>query len=597
MVKEIEQDHPLNFQGLNPIQRLLCGAVEDDAQKALLLTLSVQDSQDALDEIWTLLELPLLPHTTFGVQSPPARNKLRRLSLKIALRSDILPRALFLTTVLVRGESRASGGFADVYCGEYDGQVVAIKRLRVYVNSPLSQRMKLKQAFCRETLLWKNLSHRHVLPFLGVSEDLFDNNSMCMVLPWMWKGGIRHYIDSLNRGNGFSTRSFTECVDEWLYQVAAGLAYLHEEGIVHGDLHGGNILVDADETIRLTDFGMALIAKATSYQYGSIHGGGAVRWQAPELLDPDEFGLTSTRPTFASDVYSFALTSIELYTDDVPFSTLTELQLMRRIVNGERPVWPENMSRTLWILLQSYWGHPATRPPLSEVVSSLNRITLVPTRPTFGRYRPPTKDIRAVMNKIFLNHTDHAVAGKSEPTVPSGAAHDILAAFLTSLDFEILTPAQVSQLLEDFVGNRPTFPFTPSLLLGLISTIPGNLLIDSPSHVETPPTSGGLRPSRRGLGKVFSASSVGNSKGENTRERSHGRKVPNDRQGMPVSPVSSGRSPKGRPERVNQTVRPAIPPRDDNMTPRPSAASRLAMILNDRLINFRRNLQREGYLS
>ncbi|KAH8082793.1 kinase-like domain-containing protein [Cristinia sonorae] len=490
---EIEEDRMQSFQELSPIQRLIHTAIEDDEQKALLMKLSVEESQAALDELWTLLELPLLPCTAVGVQSPPARNKLRRFSLKISLRYDILPRALFLTRVLVHGESRASGGFADVYCGEYDGQVVAIKRLRVYVNSPLSQRIKLKQAFCRETLLWKNLSHRHVLPFLGVSEDLFDNNSMCMVLPWMWKGGIRHYIDSLNRGNGFSTRSFTECVDEWLYQVAAGLAYLHEEGIVHGDLHGGNILVDAGETIRLTDFGMALIAEATSYQYGSIHGGGAIRWQAPELLDPDEFGLTSTRPTFASDTYSFAFTSIELYTGEVPFATLTELQLMKRIVKGERPVQPRNMSQTLWYLVQSCWNHhPATRPSLLDVVSTLNRITLVPTKPTFGRYRLSSKEIRVAMNSAFLNHPDHIVNEMEEPTVPIGAAYDTLTTFLSNLDFEVLTPSQLTKWFEGFVENPLPLSFTPSHLFELISAIPGPSPVATRPDIPPSSPSGGL---------------------------------------------------------------------------------------------------------
>ena len=56
------------------------------------------------------------------------------------------------------------------------------------------------------------------------------------------------------------------------------MAYLHTEGIVHGDIHGGNILIDSAGSVRLADFGMALISDATSYGYGSAHGGGAVRW-------------------------------------------------------------------------------------------------------------------------------------------------------------------------------------------------------------------------------------------------------------------------------------------------------------------------------
>jgi len=86
-------------------------------------------------------------------------------------------------------------------------------------------------------------------------------------------------------------------LDQWLYQVAEGLAYLHDEGIVHGDLHGGNILLDGKKSARLTDFGMALVAEAIPYTNLSIHGGGADLFRAPELSDLPKFGLDNARPT------------------------------------------------------------------------------------------------------------------------------------------------------------------------------------------------------------------------------------------------------------------------------------------------------------
>ena len=96
-----------------------------------------------------------------------------------------------------------------------------------------------------------------------------------------------------------------------------GLAYLHSEGLIHGDLHAGNVLIDDEGSARLTDFGMSLISEGTGYNYGSTHGGGAVRWTAPELIDPEEFELETTRATFFSDVYAFAMTAIEVM-DAVP---------------------------------------------------------------------------------------------------------------------------------------------------------------------------------------------------------------------------------------------------------------------------------------
>lgn len=95
-------------------------------------------------------------------------------------------------------------------------------------------------------------------------------------------------------------------------QIALGLVYLHAEGIVHGDLHAGNILVDKHGTIRLADFGLSLLSEGTAYNYGSQHGGGAVHYTAPELIDPEAFGLETSRPTFRSDIYAFACVCIEV---------------------------------------------------------------------------------------------------------------------------------------------------------------------------------------------------------------------------------------------------------------------------------------------
>ena len=81
---------------------------------------------------------------------------------------------------------------------------------------------------------------------------------------------------------------------------------------MHGDLHAGNILIDGNGSALLTDFGLSLIMEATPYSNGSIHGGGAVHWRAPELIDPQEFGLDNARPTPKSDVFSFACTAVEV---------------------------------------------------------------------------------------------------------------------------------------------------------------------------------------------------------------------------------------------------------------------------------------------
>ena len=92
-----------------------------------------------------------------------------------------------------------------------------------------------------------------------------------------------------------------------MYQSALGLEYLHKVGIVHGDLHARNILIDENGQARLTDFGLSLLADATPHgSYGSVHGGGVFLYRSPELHDPERFGLgSSMRPTTLSDIFAF----------------------------------------------------------------------------------------------------------------------------------------------------------------------------------------------------------------------------------------------------------------------------------------------------
>jgi len=201
---------------------------------------------------------------------------------------------------------------------------------------------------------------------------------MCMVLPWIDNGSLRHYTDVQRKTGKLTGGDFVTAVDMWLYQTALGLEYLHHEGIVHGDLHAGNILMDDSGAACLIDFGLSLVAEGTGYNYGSVHGGGAIRWTAPELIDPEEFDLMDSRPTFKSDVFSFAMTCIELYTGRPPFPELEHHGMVQKqILTGRRPNRPtfddgRTMSDTLWSLMQSCWSTiAAERPSAGEVAQVL----------------------------------------------------------------------------------------------------------------------------------------------------------------------------------------------------------------------------------
>lgn len=92
-------------------------------------------------------------------------------------------------------------------------------------------------------------------------------------------------------------------------ELCAGLAAIHDRGVLHRDLKPANIMIDGRGHARITDFGLAVDQRTRS---GDIKAAGTPGYIAPEVLD-------SQAPTPASDVYSLGLVLYELFTGAVAY--------------------------------------------------------------------------------------------------------------------------------------------------------------------------------------------------------------------------------------------------------------------------------------
>ena len=95
-----------------------------------------------------------------------------------------------------------------------------------------------------------------------------------------------------------------------------GLAAAHEAGLVHGDFKPANVLIDADGSARVVDFGLARVERSQSHEDGSS-AAGTPRYMAPEQHDGGS-------PTAASDQYAFAVATFEALAGHPPFGGETE---------------------------------------------------------------------------------------------------------------------------------------------------------------------------------------------------------------------------------------------------------------------------------
>ena len=111
-------------------------------------------------------------------------------------------------------------------------------------------------------------------------------------------------------------------------QAAEGLAHAHAQGILHRDIKPSNLLLDAQGTLWLTDFGLAKTEGAEDL----THTGefvGTLRYMAPERFD----GQGDAR----SDVYALGVTLYEMLTLHPPFAARDRVALMGQITNDTPP--------------------------------------------------------------------------------------------------------------------------------------------------------------------------------------------------------------------------------------------------------------------
>ncbi|KAK3360025.1 hypothetical protein B0T25DRAFT_117866 [Lasiosphaeria hispida] len=118
-------------------------------------------------------------------------------------------------------------------------------------------------------------------------------------------------------------------------QVLQGLQYLHDQGVIHRDIKGANILTTKDGTVKLADFGVSTSTLAGPDKEAQVVG--TPYWMAPEIIQLS--GATSS-----SDIWSVGCTVIELLQGKPPYHNLAAMPALFAIVNDDHPPLPEGVS-------------------------------------------------------------------------------------------------------------------------------------------------------------------------------------------------------------------------------------------------------------
>ncbi|KAH9967849.1 hypothetical protein BC827DRAFT_1168576 [Russula dissimulans] len=249
----------------------------------------------------------------------------------------------------------ASGGSQDIYTGEWTGTEVALAY-------PRNQSRAAQERFRRQVEIWRTLRHPNILQLLGIA---YIGDSVYSVSPYMEFGHVKEYLKDHPGVNRVLL----------LGEIASATEYLHTNGIIHGDIQGSNVLISGDGHACLGDFGHARIEQVPVTE-GITYG--ALRWIAPELVAESDYVPT----TRATDVWSFGMLSIEIFTDNVPFSNiLNEAFIPLAIRDGPLPTRPDKsitvrgLSDAMWNLMNQCWQrNPESRPSMSEIREAIQNM-------------------------------------------------------------------------------------------------------------------------------------------------------------------------------------------------------------------------------
>lgn len=167
-----------------------------------------------------------------------------------ALVAKLRARGLTKPNYQVQGDL-GKGKFAVVHKVELDGNLFALKRIRIFGNMPEATRIKC----LKEVELLSRLEHPNIIRY----EDGYldpDTDELVIVLQWARGGDLKKLIRKLKSSD--PPRAFSERqVLQYLIEMSEAMKYLHEHRILHRDLKPANILLSSDNHVLLADLGLS----------------------------------------------------------------------------------------------------------------------------------------------------------------------------------------------------------------------------------------------------------------------------------------------------------------------------------------------------
>uniref|UniRef100_A0A8C1WE65 Tyrosine-protein kinase n=1 Tax=Cyprinus carpio TaxID=7962 RepID=A0A8C1WE65_CYPCA len=283
--------------------------------------------------------------------------------------------SIFYKRYLKKIRDLGEGHFGKVMLYVYDpgndgtGEYVAVKALKQESGS------NLHDSWMKEIEILKSLYHNNIVKYKGCCTEL-GGQVVQLIMEYLPLGSLREYLPKHRLGIAQSLL--------FAQQICMGMDYLHSKRYIHRDLAARNVLVENEGVVKIGDFGLTkYIPEGEIYYRVREDGDSPVFWYAIECLKESKF-------SFASDVWSFAVTLYEILTHcnhrqsppskffemmGLVHGQMTVVKLITLLEKNERLPCPRDCPREVYLLMEQCWDfNPGQRPSFSSLAESLKDI-------------------------------------------------------------------------------------------------------------------------------------------------------------------------------------------------------------------------------
>ena len=212
----------------------------------------------------------------------------------------------------------ARSGMASIFraVDTRDNRIVALK----IPHPDMEADPILFDRFQREAGIGEKLQHPNVMRVYGGEK----RSRVYLVMEWCEGSLLRQILSEGRISHDRAIRISLAVLD--------ALEYIHEQGVVHRDLKPENIMVDANDRIKLIDFGIAGDSAARRLTYANF----TATMGTADYISPEQ--IKGKRGDGRSDIYAMGVILYEMLTGKLPFTGANPMEVMNdRLLNYPVP--------------------------------------------------------------------------------------------------------------------------------------------------------------------------------------------------------------------------------------------------------------------